>query len=104
MSSESVKILDSNAHEPYTCILTRATNDSGFDIERSHIIPRSIKIQEVGDAYSIHISIILEAIQLRVYEWMLGYDAGTFNIDSHYNVSFRACLSLSLDLNGATVL
>lgn len=58
ISSELVKMLESHAHEPYTCILTRATNDSGFTIARSHIIPRSVRTQEVGDAYSLQISIL----------------------------------------------
>ena len=47
MSSDSVKRLESKAHEPNTCLLARATDDLGIDIERSYMIPRSIKVKEV---------------------------------------------------------
>lgn len=64
-SSDLVKRLESKAHEPNTCILTRATNYSGLEIQKSHINPRSIKVKEVGDVH--HANLVLSTSPLPSY-------------------------------------
>ncbi|KZP17738.1 hypothetical protein FIBSPDRAFT_1046632 [Athelia psychrophila] len=67
-SSQSSSRLESNSLNPDTCVLTGDTGATGSDIEKAHLISQSSPRAE-----------------LRKYEWLLGYKAGEFHLDSHHN-------------------
>ncbi|KZP11211.1 hypothetical protein FIBSPDRAFT_189268 [Athelia psychrophila] len=71
VSSASSSRLESNSFKPNICVLTGDTGATGSDIEKAHLIPHSSPRAE-----------------LRKYEWLLGYKAGEFHIESHHNIMY----------------
>jgi hypothetical protein len=95
ISASSASNLMTNGHKPNVCILTRQGKNTGIPITRPHMIPQATKPKDVSRVFiyfSIHFTVVKSSLelQLRFFEWLLGYDAGTFNLDSHFNLTFSA--------------
>ncbi|KZP11215.1 hypothetical protein FIBSPDRAFT_1050854 [Athelia psychrophila] len=71
LSSASSSRLESNSFKPNICVLTGDTSTAGSDIEKAELIHH-----------------LTTKAELRKYEWLLGYTAGEFRIDSHHNIMY----------------
>jgi hypothetical protein len=95
ISTSSTSNLMKNGHKPNVCIVTRQDKNTGIPITRPHMIPQATKLKDVSRklmSFSSHSTVAKASLglQLRIFEWLLGYKAGTFNLDSHFNLTFSA--------------
>jgi hypothetical protein len=90
ISASSSSNLNLNGYKPNVCIITRETKDMGSTITRPHMIPQATKPADVRRLILSNLSITKLCLwrQLRLFEWLLGYEAGTFDLDSHFNITF----------------
>jgi hypothetical protein len=90
ISASSASNLIHSGHKPNVCILTRETKHMGSTITRPHMIPQATKPKDVSWLILFDFSITKLGLwrQLRRFEWLLSYEAGTFDLDSHFNITF----------------
>lgn len=67
------------------CLLT--LGEGGLNV--AHTVQRASKSPEVGHVHNLWI-IYLIILQLTLYEYCLGFDLGTFHVDSRQNLFYRA--------------
>jgi hypothetical protein len=84
VSSAAAKVLYSKGFNPKNCLITKFPNQ----IQKAHLIPQSYKKirAEVCCSIARTVPFILTPVQTRRCEWLLGYAAGAFSVDSHYNL------------------